>query len=45
MFFTEPYVEFDLTCRFRDSKDTTEMRFDEVVDAILRMAEEAKNGQ
>ena len=25
--------------------DTTEMRFDEVVDAILRMAEEAKNGQ
>ncbi len=27
MFFTEPYVEFDLTCRFRDSKDTTEMQF------------------
>ena len=27
MLFTEPFVEFDLTCRFRDSKDTTEMQF------------------
>lgn len=27
MLFTEPFVEFGLTCRFRDSKDTTEMQF------------------